>query len=45
MTFHPDPSFKKNLEKVLKQAHVPYILAYRLQTDADPGCQNDADPC
>jgi hypothetical protein len=48
MSLHPNPSFQKKaqtLEKVLKQAHVPYILAYRLQTDADPGCQNDADPC
>ncbi len=54
-TFHfdadPDPSFQikaQNLEKALKQAHIPYILAYHLQTDADPDPAyhfvEDADP-
>ncbi len=35
----PHPSFQikiQNLEKVLKQAHIPYILAFHLQSDADP---------
>ncbi len=34
----PDPRVKKfqTLEKVLKQAHIPYILAWHLQIDADP---------
>jgi hypothetical protein len=35
----PDPSFQltaKNLEKVFKWAHIPYILACHLQIDADP---------
>jgi hypothetical protein len=34
----PDPSFQieaQNLEKVLKYAHIPYILACYLQIDAD----------
>jgi hypothetical protein len=42
-TFHfdadPDPSFQikaQNLEKVLKLADIPYILAYHVQIDADP---------
>ncbi len=46
-TFHPDPdpdpnsdpSFQRKaqtLEKVLKQAHIPYILACHLQIGADP---------
>jgi hypothetical protein len=43
-TFHfdpdPDPSFQikaQNLEKVLKLAHVPYvILGCHLQIDGDP---------
>jgi hypothetical protein len=33
----PDPSFQikaQTLEKVLKQAHIPYILACHLQTEA-----------
>ncbi len=37
---NPDPSFQikalKTLEKVLKQAHIPYILACHLQIDVDP---------
>jgi hypothetical protein len=56
----PDPGFQtktQNLEKVLKQAHIPYILACLLQVDADPDpayhfdrdpdptFQFDADPC
>ncbi len=47
----PDPSFQikaKNLEKVLKWAHIPYILANHLQIDADPYTayhfDEDADP-
>ncbi len=35
----PDPSFQlkaQNLEKVLKKAHIPYILAFHLKIDADP---------
>ncbi len=35
----PNPSFQiktQNIEKVLKQAHVPYIQACHLLTDADP---------
>ncbi len=39
----PDPSFQikaQNLEKVLKQAYVPYVLASHLKIDADP----DSDP-
>jgi hypothetical protein len=47
--FHPeadpyrDPSFQikaQTLDKVLKQAHIQYILACHLQIDADP----DPDP-
>ncbi len=40
---YPDSRFQvkaQNLEKVLKQAHIPYILACHLQIDADP----DPDP-
>jgi hypothetical protein len=47
----PDPSFQiksQNFEKVLKQAHIPFILACHLQIDAvpdpDPVHQYDADP-
>ncbi len=45
----PNPSFQikeQNLEKVLKQAQIPYILDCHLQTDADPdpAYQFDADP-
>ncbi len=49
----PDPSFQikaQTLEKVLKKAHIPYILACHLQPDADPdpvpdpACHFDADP-
>ncbi len=47
----PDLSFQikaQTLEKVLKQAHIPNILASYLQTDADPdpypAYQIDADP-
>ncbi len=39
----PDSSFQikaQNLEQVLKQAHIPYILACHLPSDADP----DPDP-
>jgi hypothetical protein len=37
----PNPSFlAQNLEKVLKQAHIPHILACYLQIDEDP----DPDP-
>ena len=47
LTFHPDadpdpdrdPSFKikaHTLEKVLKEAHIPYILAWHLQINGDP---------
>jgi hypothetical protein len=43
MTFQPDPdpdpSFQikaQTLDKVLKYAHIPYILTCQLQTDADP---------
>ncbi len=56
-TFHfdldpdPDPSFHKKaqiLEKVLKQVHIPYILACHLQIDVDsnpdPAYHFDADP-
>jgi hypothetical protein len=54
-TFHydadldPDPSFQmkaQNLEKVLKYAHIPYILACHLQIDPDPdpAYHFDADP-
>ncbi len=35
----PDPSLKKKaqtLEKLLKQYHIPYILAWHQQIDADP---------
>ncbi len=35
----PDPSLQikaHTLEKVLKYAHIPYILACHLQIDADP---------
>jgi hypothetical protein len=35
----PDPSFQikaRTLEKLLKLAHIPYILACHLQIDADP---------
>jgi hypothetical protein len=35
----PDPSFQikaQNLEKVLKKAHIRYILPCNLQIDADP---------
>ncbi len=35
----PDPSFQikaQTLEKVLKSAHIPYILACHLQIDVDP---------
>ncbi len=35
----PNPSYQikaQNLEKVLKWAHFPYILARHLQVDADP---------
>jgi hypothetical protein len=35
----PYPSFRieaQTLEKVLKSAHIPYILACLLQIDADP---------
>jgi hypothetical protein len=50
-TFHPvadpdadpDPSFQMKaqiLEKELKKAHIPYILACHLQIDSDP----DPDP-
>ncbi len=42
----PDPSFQikaQNLEKVVKLAHIPYILACHLQTDADPAYHFDAD--
>ncbi len=47
-----DPSFQikaQTLEKMLKKAHIPGILACHLQIDADadpvlvPGYQNDAD--
>ncbi len=34
----PDPTFQirpQKLEKVLKQAHIPHILACHLQIDAD----------
>ncbi len=39
-----DPSFKKaeSLEKVLKWAHIPYILAWHLQIDANPDPVSDA---
>ncbi len=49
----PNPSFQvkaQNLEKVLKYAHIPHILACHLQIDADPGPDTgynfdaDADP-
>jgi hypothetical protein len=44
----PDPSsqFKaQNLVKVLKWAHIPYILAWHhLQIDPDPAYHFDADP-
>jgi hypothetical protein len=59
-TFHPadpdpdlDPSFQikaQTLEKVLTLAHIPYVLAFHLQIDADPdpvldlAYQFDADP-
>jgi hypothetical protein len=54
-TFHPDadpdPSFQINaqiLEKVLKEAYIPYILACHLQLDSDPvpdpAYHFDADP-
>jgi hypothetical protein len=39
----PDPSCQKKipkLEKVLKKAHIPYVLGCRLQMDAD----FDSDP-
>ncbi len=42
LSFHfdadPDPSFqiKAQIEKVLKYAHIPYVLACHLQHDADP---------
>ncbi len=39
----PDPSFQikaQSLEKVLKQAHIPYIMVCHLHIDADP----DPDP-
>jgi hypothetical protein len=44
-----DPSFQltaQNLEKVAKSAHIPYILACHLQTDADadPAYHVDEDP-
>jgi hypothetical protein len=46
-----DPSFQiktQALEKVFKQAHIPYILAWHLQIDADPvpdpAYHFDADP-
>ncbi len=34
----PDPNFKNKAQtlKMLKQAHIPYILARHLQIDADP---------
>ncbi len=35
---NPDPSFQRKaqtIEKVLKQAHIPYILACHLQIDED----------
>ncbi len=35
----PDPSFQirvQTLEKVLKLAHIPFILAFHLQINADP---------
>jgi hypothetical protein len=38
----PDPSLlikAQNLEKVLRLAHIPYILACHLQIDADPRIQ------
>jgi hypothetical protein len=46
---NPNPSFQikeQNLEKVLKQAQIPYILACHLHIDADPDppYQFDADP-
>ncbi len=42
----PDPSFPIKLEKALKKAHFPYILACHLQIDADPdpACHFDAVP-
>ncbi len=45
----PDPCFQtkaQNFEEVLKQAHIPYILACHLETDADPdqAYHLDADP-
>jgi hypothetical protein len=47
----PDPSFQikaQTLEKKLKYAHIPYILACHLQIDADldldPAYHFDADP-
>jgi hypothetical protein len=54
-TFHfdadPYPSFQikaQNLEKVLKLAHIPYVLACHLQIDADadldPAYHFDVDP-
>ncbi len=62
-TFHPDPDLDpdpssqikaRTLERVLRYAHIPYILACHLQIDAnpdpayhvdkDPDPENDADP-
>ncbi len=43
---HPEPSFQlkpQNLEKVLKSARIPYILACHLQIDADPNPANHFD--
>jgi hypothetical protein len=47
----PDPSVQikaPTLEKMLKQTHIPYILNFHLQVDADPvpdpACHFDADP-
>jgi hypothetical protein len=42
----PNPSFQikaPTLEKMLKQTHIPYILNFHLQVDADPACHFDAD--
>jgi hypothetical protein len=39
MRTYPAPNFQiksQTLEKMLKQAHIPYILACHLQIDADP---------
>jgi hypothetical protein len=50
---NPDPTFQlkaQTLEKVLNQAHIPFILACHLKIDADPdpvpdlGNNFDADP-